>query len=115
MPYSSSLSDAEWEVLEPYLREILPKKKQTRPQNWSHRELLDAMLYQLKNGCHWQDLPSEFPPYSTVYWHYKQWRRDAGVFDQLMEALQGEVRVHAKKKQMDNPDDHRLPSSEEYL
>ncbi|NJL42098.1 MAG: transposase [Leptolyngbyaceae cyanobacterium SM1_4_3] len=38
-----------------------------------------------------------FPPYSTVYWHYKQWR-DAGVFDQLMEVLHGEVRVHAKKK-----------------
>ncbi|MBD1848176.1 transposase [Cyanobacteria bacterium FACHB-63] len=97
MPYSSSLSDAEWNVLEPYLREILPKKKQTRPQNWSHRELFDAMLYQLKNGCHRQDLPSEFPPYSTVYWHYKQWR-DAGVFDALLETLHGEVRVQVKKK-----------------
>ena len=30
----------------------------------------------------------------VVYWHYKQWR-DAGVFDQLMETLHGEVRVQA--------------------
>lgn len=97
MPYSSSLSDAEWDVLEPLLQKILPPKKQTRPSNWSRREIVDAILYQLKNGCNWNDLPRDFPPYSTVYWHYKQWR-DAGVFDQLMEVLHGEVRVHAKKK-----------------
>ena len=97
MPYSSSLSDAEWAILEPRLREILPKKKQTRPSNWSQREIIDGILYQLKNGCNWQDLPRDLPPYSTVYWHYKQWR-DAGVFEHLMETLHGEVRVQAKKK-----------------
>lgn len=96
MPYSSSLSDAEWETLEPLLREILPKKKQTRLSNWSQREIIDGILYQLKNGCNWQDLPRDFPPYSTLYWHYKQWR-NAGMFDQLMETLHGEVRVQAKK------------------
>jgi transposase len=80
MSYSSSLTDAEWEIFEPLLLEILPKKKRTRPCDWSKRELIDGMLYQLKNGCNWKDLPKEFPPYSTVYWHYKQWR-NAGVFE----------------------------------
>ena len=69
MPYSSNLNDAEWEVLEPLLRDILPKKKRTRPSNWSQREIVDGILYQLKNGCNWQDLPRDLPPYSTVYWH----------------------------------------------
>jgi len=31
----------------------------------------------------WQDLPKDLPPYSTVYWHYKQWR-EVGVIDKLM-------------------------------
>ncbi len=97
MSYSSSLSDAEWAVLEPLLAGILPKKKATRPSAWTKRELIDAMLYQLKSGCNWQDIPHDFPPYSTVYWHYKKWR-DAGAFDQLMETLHGEVRVQIKKK-----------------
>lgn len=97
MPYSSSLKDAEWDVLAPRLRESLPEKKRTRPSSWSQREIIDAILYQLKNGCNWNDLPRDFPPYSTVYWHYKQWR-NAGVFDQLMETLHGEVRVQAQKK-----------------
>jgi transposase len=102
MAYSSSLKDQEWAVLEPVLQQALPPKKKTRPSNWSQRELFDGMLYQLKSGCNWNDLPSDFPPYSTVYWHYKQWR-DAGVFDQLLETLHGQVRVKVKKKVVGQP------------
>ncbi|WP_217481679.1 transposase [Nostoc sp. TCL240-02] len=62
MPYSSSLTDEEWEILEPLLPTILPAKKQTRPANWTKRELLDGIFYQLKNGCNWEDLPKDLPP-----------------------------------------------------
>ncbi|NJN58196.1 MAG: transposase [Leptolyngbyaceae cyanobacterium SL_5_9] len=87
MPYSSDLIDAEWEIFEPLLLEILPKKKQARPSNWTKREIVNGILYQLKNGCSWCDLRRDFPPYSTVYWHYKHWRT-AGVFEQLMSVPQ---------------------------
>lgn len=97
MPYSSSLTDAEWEILEPLLAEILPQKKRTRPMNWNLREILDGIFYQLKNGCNWEDLPKDLPPYSTVYWHYKQWR-EAGAIEQLMAVLHGQVREGVKKK-----------------
>jgi transposase len=103
MTYSSSLKDREWEVLEPVLKQALPPKQQTRPLAWSYRQLLDGMLYQLKSGCNWEDLPKDLPPYSTVYWHYKQWR-DAGVFDQLLAVLHGQLRVKVKKKSMDHAD-----------
>lgn len=96
MKYSSSLTDAEWEILEPQLSQILPHKKRTRPCVWTKRELLDGILYQLKNGCNWEDLPKDLPPYSTVYWHYKQWR-SAGVFEQLMRTLHEQVREQVKK------------------
>ncbi|MBW4636892.1 MAG: transposase [Gloeocapsa sp. UFS-A4-WI-NPMV-4B04] len=69
MPYSSSLTNSEWEILKPLLIEILPQKKQTRPSNWTKRDIIDGIFYQLKNGCNWQDLPQDLPPYSTVYWH----------------------------------------------
>ena len=62
MPYSSSLSDREWEILEPLLLEGLPPKKRTRPPEWTRREILDGILYQLKNGCNWEDLPCILPP-----------------------------------------------------
>jgi Putative transposase of IS4/5 family (DUF4096) len=76
------------EVLEPVLKQALPPKKKTRPSEWSQRQRLDGMLYQLKRGCNWGGLPKDFPPASTVYGHYKQWR-DAGVFDQLLTVLHG--------------------------
>ena len=96
MTYSSSLTDEEWQILEPLLPQILPQKKRTRPSDWTKREILDGILYQLKNGCNWEDLPKDLPPYSTVYWHYKQWRA-VGAIEQLMSALHEQVREQVKK------------------
>lgn len=97
MTYSSSLTNEEWAILEPLLPKLLPVKKKTRPLRWSLREIIDGIFYQLKNGCNWQDLPKDLPPYSTVYWHYKQWR-EAGVLDKLMEVLHHNVRQQVGKK-----------------
>jgi len=94
MAYSSSLTDKEWELIEP----LLPKKMLTKPPIWSKREILDGIFYQLKNGCNWGDLPKDLPPYSTVFWHYKQWRTD-GVIEQMRDALHAQVREQVKKNQ----------------
>ncbi|EKE96966.1 hypothetical protein FDUTEX481_06109 [Tolypothrix sp. PCC 7601] len=51
MAYSSNLTDAEWEIFEPLLQEILPTKKQTRLTNWPKRDIFNGIPYQLKNGC----------------------------------------------------------------
>ena len=93
MSYSSSLTDAEWEILKP----LLPKTKQTRPPLWSKRQIFDGILYQLKNGCNWADLPKDLPPYSTVFWYYKQWR-ETDVLDNLLNTLHAKVREQVKKK-----------------
>ena len=97
MAYSSDLTDKEWKIIEP----LLPKKKRTKPPTWSKREILNGVLYQLKNGCNWCDLPRDLPPYSTVFWHYKQWRRQ-GVIKEIRDVLHSQVRQQLKKTQMDN-------------
>lgn len=93
MLYSSSLTDKEWEIIEP----LLPQKQKTRPPVWTKRQILDGIFYQLKNGCNWGDLPRDLPPYSTVFWYYKQWR-ETGVLDEIMNKLHGKVREQAQKK-----------------
>ncbi|MHC5763983.1 transposase, partial [Nostoc sp.] len=50
----------------------------------------------------WEDLPKDLPPYSTVYWHYKQWR-SVGVLDKLMSILHAQVREQVKKKPNGQP------------
>jgi hypothetical protein len=37
--------------------------------NWTKRNIINGIRDQLKNGCNWEDLPKDLPPYSTVYWH----------------------------------------------
>ncbi|MEO0771516.1 MAG: transposase [Cyanobacteria bacterium J06649_4] len=96
MSYSSSLTDKEWETLEPLLPNVLPQKNKTKPVEWSYRELIDGMLYRLKNGCNWGDLPKDLPPYSTVFYHYNQWRK-AGTLSKLMTILHEQVRGQQKK------------------
>jgi transposase len=108
--YLSSLTDEEWLIIEP----LLPKKKLTRPPTWSKRQILDGIFYQLKNGCNWADLPKDLPPYSTVFWHYKQWRSD-GLIEDIMEILHHRVREKRKKAPLDYLDNDRFPSSQKYL
>lgn len=96
MTYSSSLTDEEWRILEPLLLKLLASKKRTCPLKWSYRDILNGIFYRLKNGCNWEDLPKDLPPYSTVYWHYKQWR-DTGIIEALMQALHQQVRAQVKK------------------
>ena len=62
MPYTSSLTDQEWEIIEPLLPQILPAKKQTIPSNWSKREILNGIFYQLKNGAHLARLAQRSTP-----------------------------------------------------
>jgi transposase len=62
------------------------------------REIIDGVLYQLKNGCSWGDVPKDLPPYSTVYWHYKQWRA-SGAIEKLMTLLHEAIREQVKKKE----------------
>ncbi len=74
MTYTSSLTDAEWTIIEP----LLPKKRRTRPPKWSKRQILDGIFYQLSNGCNWVNLPKDLPPDSTVFFHYLTLPRKSG-------------------------------------
>ncbi len=68
-PYPTDLSDTEWI----HLRSYLPTPKaQGRPRTHSLRDIFDAIFYILKSGCHWRLLPHDFPPWSTVYYHFRK-------------------------------------------
>ena len=37
------------------------------------RSMLNAIFYLLRTGCPWRYLPSNFPPWQTVYYHFRRW------------------------------------------
>jgi transposase len=66
------------------------------------RQFKGGIFYQLKNGCNWCDLPKDLPPYSTVFWYYKQWR-ETGALDEIIDKLHGKVREQAQKNRSGQP------------
>jgi transposase len=56
------------------------------------RDLMDAILYVLRNGITWRALPHDFPPWKTVYRYFSAWQRD-GTWEAIHDALREEVRV----------------------
>jgi putative transposase len=87
--YSTDLTDAEWECIEPHIRS---PSKRGRPKVHSLRHVLDAVFYLLRSGCAWRLLPREFPPWRTVYYWFRKWRID-GTFERLNATLRERLRI----------------------
>src|SRR5438874_676928 len=81
--YPSNLSDAEWKCLQGYLP---PQSKRGRPTIHSLRSIFDAIFYVLRTGCPWRYLPANFPPWQTVFYHFRRLRLK-GTWTLLLRAL----------------------------
>ena len=85
----TDLTDAQWAVLEP----LLPiAGTRGRPRRTDLRAVIDAILYLLRTGCQWRLIPSDFPPWGTVWWYFWRWRHD-GVWVRVHRALHRAARV----------------------
>ena len=68
-----NLTDEQWEVLSP-----LFDKKQTgrgRPRR-NAREVMDGILWILRTGAQWSELPDKYPAYQTCHRRFQQWNRE---------------------------------------
>lgn len=86
--YPSDLTDAEWELVKPFIR---PAKRGGRPRSVDIREVLNAIFYVLSTGCQWNAIPSDLPPRSTVWDYLDLWEWD-GTIARIHDALYVESR-----------------------
>jgi transposase len=89
--FASDCTDAEWEVIAPFLAKT---SKLGRPPKHDKRTIWEAVQYSLATGCQWRALPSEFPPYTTVQHYFYAWR-DSGLLRDINEALVAASRLAA--------------------
>lgn len=87
--YPSDLSDAEWALLEPLLAR---HRSRGRSPKWPTRRILDAVFYLLRSGCTWRMLPKEYPPWPTVYWHFRRFQ-NRGIWHRLHQSLRRVLRA----------------------
>ena len=69
--YPSDLTDAEWACVQ---RHLPPLSTRGRPRTHPLRRILDAIFYVVRTGCAWRYLPSNFPPWQTVFYHFRRFR-----------------------------------------
>ncbi len=69
------LTDAQWAKIEPLLPRMPCTARGGRP--WaSHRSVVEGILWVLKTGARWRDLPAEYPSPSTCWRRLKRWDED---------------------------------------
>jgi transposase len=93
-PYPSELRRSEWAQVS---RFIPAPKPGGRPAKYDRREIVIALLDVARTGCQWRALPHDFPPWVTVSWYFRTWKKD-GTLDRLMAELRGDLRVAAGRQ-----------------
>ncbi len=80
------LNEAQWAIVEP----LIPKprrRKDGRGRPWrERREVLGGILWVLRTGAPWKDLPQRYPPYQTCHRRFQHWCRD-GTLKRVLHAL----------------------------
>jgi transposase len=89
--YPSDLTDEQWALVEP----LIPVYPGGRPRKTSMRDVRDAIFYVLRTGCQWRYLPKDFPPRSTVWGYFDEWRHN-GTLDAIHDKLRALVRKQEK-------------------
>jgi putative transposase len=89
--YPSDVTDAQWALIEPHI----PVYPGGRPRKTNLRDVVDAIFYLLRTGCQWRYLPKDFPPKSTVWRYFNEWRHN-GTLDDIHDRLRTKVRTSEK-------------------
>lgn len=89
--YPSDLTDAQWELIEPFVRgnPFGPK-----PVVHSRREVVNAILYVTHTGVQWRYLPHDLPDWQSAYYYFRQWKKD-GTLKLIHDVLRDKVRQKA--------------------
>ncbi len=88
------LTEAQWAILRPLLE---PKRRPDgRGRPWRDaRAVLNGILWILRTGAPWHDLPNRYPPYQTCHRRFQPWQRD-GTRTRLLHRLAEELRNRGK-------------------
>lgn len=80
------LTDEQWKLLEPLIPE-LPRRSDGRGRPWRpSREVLNGILWVLRTGAPWKDLPDRYPSHQTCHRRFQGWVRD-GTIEKILRAL----------------------------
>lgn len=90
MCHARDLTDKQWKILDPLIPEPI-KRSDGRGRPWkSRRSVMNGILWVLRTGAPWADLPDQYPSFQTCHRRFQQWVR-SGVMTKIMTALANEL------------------------
>jgi putative transposase len=89
--YPSDVTDEQWALIEA----LIPVYPGGRPRKTDLRDVVDAIFYVLRTGCQWRFLPKDFPPKSTAWRYFDEWRHN-GTLEDIHDRLRTKVRAAGK-------------------
>jgi len=90
MSYPSDLTDTQWKRIKFFF------SRQTFRVHHP-RSLVNALFYLNKSGCQWRMLPKGYPPWETVYYHFRRWIA-TGLWERLTDALRRAARIREGRR-----------------
>ena len=98
------LTDSQWAALDPLIPEPT-RRKDGRGRPWRHRRaVLDGILWVLRTGALWRDLPEKYPSYQTCHRRFQDWVKSGilrGVLEALAEDLHARSRLNVREAYID--------------
>ena len=85
MARREELTDEQWSLIASLFEKTDEIQPRGRPPR-SAREVLNGVLWILRSGARWQDLPERFPPYQTCHRRFQAWVKD-GRLKKVLETL----------------------------
>src|SRR5688500_5960842 len=80
------LTDQQWAAVESYLP-VPEVRDDGRGRPWRDpRDVFHGILWILRTGAPWADMPRRYPPYATCFRRFQTWAQD-GVLQRALEAL----------------------------
>jgi transposase len=96
MSKKEELTDEQWAILEPLIPETARRADgRGRPQVHDNRAVLNGVLWVLRTGAAWADLPDRFPSGSTCFRRFSRWVK-TGVMRGVLEALARHLEEYGK-------------------
>ena len=87
------LTDEQWEAIRRFIPEperLRTSEKGGRP--WRDpRDVLNGILWVLRTGAPWADLPRRYPPYQTCHRRFEKWVGE-GVIERVLRGLAEDLR-----------------------
>ncbi|ULH26781.1 IS5 family transposase (plasmid) [Leptospira weilii] len=85
------LTNAQWDILEPLMIEPNPREDgKGRPRS-DARTILNGILWILRTGAQWKDLPDRYPSYQTCHRRFQEWNRN-GTMRNIIRSLANDLR-----------------------